>query len=83
MFMAREAEERVLAKIIKKQPSAEYAMQQEEAIAELELLQWNERIFDWRAVRLASALMLAWERRRVEAENALVRCQKRRERLHG
>ena len=75
--MTCKAEERALAEIRKAKRDAELYMQQEKALAELELFRSDARIDDWGAVRLATALMVTWDKRRVQAEGALARCKER------
>ncbi len=63
--------------IRKAKRDAELYIQQEKTLAELELFRSDARIYDWGAVRVATALMLTWDKRRVQAEDALARCKKR------
>ncbi len=75
--MSCEAETRALAEMRRRLLDAAYHVQEETATAELDLLRWNTRIYDWGVVRLAEALRRCWDSRCVQAENALERCKEK------
>lgn len=71
------AEEQALAEIREQTRNAQERVQREKARAESALLRFNKSTYDWRAVRLAEALMECWNERCAQAEEALERCKKR------
>ncbi len=75
--MTCEAEKKAPAEILKHLHSAEDDVQQEKLIAEEALLRSEMRIHDWRAVRLAVALVHTWDAQYARAEAALEQCKKR------
>ncbi len=75
--MSCEAEAQALAEMRRRLRDATYHVQEETANAELELLRWNERIYDWGVIRVAEALKRCWDTRCMQAEDALERCKKK------
>ncbi len=75
--MTCEAEEQALAKLRLHRRKAAHHAQHEAALAELDVLRANARIYDWGAVRFAETLMRCWDSRCAQAENALERCKER------
>ncbi len=75
--MPCEAEEQALAAVRLHRLRAAHHVQEETATAELDLLRWDARIYDWGVVRLAEALRRCWDSRCAQAENALERCRSR------
>ncbi|MGZ4903784.1 MAG: hypothetical protein ACXVIG_04385 [Halobacteriota archaeon] len=75
--MPCKAEEQALATVRLHRLRAAYRVQHETALAELDVLRSDARIFDWGAVRFAETLMRCWDSRCAQAEDALQRCKGR------
>lgn len=75
--MPCEAEEQALATMRLHRLRAAYYVQHETALAELDVLRSDARIYDWGAVRFAETLMRCWDSRCAQAEGALERCKGR------
>ncbi len=73
--MSCEAEEQALAKMRLHRLKTAYYVQHEAALAELDVLRSDARIYDWGAVRFAETLRHCWDSRCTQAQDALERCK--------
>ncbi len=75
--MSCEAEELALAKMRLHRLKTAYYVQHEAALAELDVLRSDARIYDWGVVRFAETLMRCWDSRCAQAQDALERCKEK------